>query len=80
MIKLVHQSLHSELRPKYLLAEFSERRRNLRPLEQEQKVKHGDKNGFQQQATMYNEFPHNEKNNKAKGYYKGQALARALTI
>ena len=70
-----------------MLAELAERRNHLRSLEQEQKIKHREKNIFQLQATLYNEFPDNIKNKNlncvtkmAKRHYKDQCLARALTI
>ena len=59
--ELVHQFLHSELRPKYLLVEIAEK---MCSSEQELKIKHGEKNTFQQTAAMNNELPDNIKKSK----------------
>ena len=87
-VKLVHQSLHNKLWPKYLQVKTAEHRRNLRSSEQEPNITHGDTNTFQEQATIYNELPQKIQKienykifiNEVKGFYKDKALARALTL
>ena len=54
-IKLVHQSLHSELCPKCLPVELVKRGKKLCLLQQEPKIKQW-KSTFQQKATVYNEL------------------------
>ena len=61
MTKLVHQFLLSDLWLRYFLVELAERRENLRSSGKELKMKHGEKNTFQKQATIYNELPDNIK-------------------
>ena len=86
--KLAHKSLNNDFWPNYLKLALIERKRNLRSSGLGPIIKQGDNYTFQQQAKVYNNVAKILNRlmilklfqRKIKGFYKGKALARVLSL
>ena len=83
-VKLVHQALHSQRWPTYLRLETVQYTRATRLSQDGLRIKHGEKNSFQDQARIFNLLPKSLREEKlsskfateARKFYRDKAMTR----